>query len=212
VQGTLTLSLLNLTQILGQIIMGFLSDRTSFHIPMALSTLLTSVSVLLVWGFSKGVAPLLVFSMLYGLFAGGYSVLYCRFATSLTSDRATGLWLYSIFEFQRGVGNIVGGLVSGLLVSGDVDLGQYGVEKYRALVIFTGVAMFVSSLGAIGWFFQDDKGGEEGHDHEETLMKQIPEGGEYEEIVLSSRSAGVSPQIPPLVLKPFGSEYRLSIA
>jgi len=44
-------------------------------------------------------------------------VLYCCSATALTNERdeveegtkrATGLWLYSIFEFQRGVGNMLG--------------------------------------------------------------------------------------------------------
>ena len=49
-------------------------------------------------------------------------MLYCRFVTALTDMSATGLWLYSIFEFQRGVGNLVGGSVSSIFV-GDVFIG-----------------------------------------------------------------------------------------
>jgi hypothetical protein len=37
--------------------------------------------------------------LLYKFFAVGYSVLYYRFVTALTNKPATGLWLYSIFEF-----------------------------------------------------------------------------------------------------------------
>ena len=81
-------------------------------------------------------------------------MLYCRFATSLTSQRATGLWLYSIFEFQRGVGNIIGGSTSELLVKGKLDATSYGMGKYDGLVLLVGGSMIVSSLGGFGWFFR----------------------------------------------------------
>ena len=42
-------------------------------------------------------------------------LLYRRFVTALTDKPTAGLWLYSIFEFQRGIGNLVGGPVSGIL-------------------------------------------------------------------------------------------------
>jgi hypothetical protein len=134
--------------------MGYLSDHYDAHIPMLLSSFLSALSVFLLWGFSKSLGPLLIFSILYGVFAGGYSVLYCRFATSLTSQRATGLWLYSIFEFQRGAGNIIGGSVSGLLVKVNVAATSYSMGKYDGIVLLVGGSMLVSSLGGFGWFFR----------------------------------------------------------
>jgi len=83
--------------------------------------------------------------------------MYCRFATSLSGERATGLWLYAIFEFQRGVGNIAGGVVSGLLVKGEVVEVAYGVGRYEWLVLLVGGSMLVSSLGGFGWFIRDKK-------------------------------------------------------
>jgi sugar phosphate permease len=124
--------------------MGYLSDHYDAHIPMLLSSFLSALSVFLLWGFSKSLGPLLIFSILYGVFAGGYSVLYCRFATSLTSQRATGLWLYSIFEFQRGAGNIIGGSVSGLLVKVNVAATSYSMGKYDGIVLLVGGSMLVS--------------------------------------------------------------------
>jgi MFS family permease len=147
--------MLSVSQIAGQIGMGYLSDNHDIHIPLFLSPFLSALSTFLLWGFAKSLGPLLIFSILYGVFAGGYSVLYCRFVTNLTStlegttQRATGLWLYSIFEFQRGVGNIAGGVVSGLLVRGPVVEFGYGAGRYEWLVLLVGGSMLVSSLGGL---------------------------------------------------------------
>jgi hypothetical protein len=73
----------------GQVSMGYLADRFDGHILMFISSFLSSIAVLCVWGFSKTFATLLVFCIAYGSFVGGYSVLYCRFATALTSDDGT---------------------------------------------------------------------------------------------------------------------------
>ena len=93
--------------------------------------------------------------MLYGLLAGGYSVLYCRFATALTDNPKTGLFIYSIFEFERGLGSILAGPISSSLMLKDVDVGRYGIMKYERLIYFIGTALLISSLGGIGYFFQD---------------------------------------------------------
>lgn len=134
--------------------MGILADHYDAHFPLFASPFFSSLAIILLWGFSKSLAPLLAFSILYGVFAGGYSVLYCRLASSLTSQRATGLWLYSIFEFQRGAGNILGGVVSGLLVRGEPDEAGFGMGKYEGVVLLVGLAMLTSSLGGFGWFFR----------------------------------------------------------
>jgi hypothetical protein len=110
------------------------------------STICSSIVVLCVWDFSNTFPSLLIFGLLYGFFAGGYSVLYCRFVTALTDKPATGLWLYSIFEFQRGVGNLIGGSVSSILVR-DVST----AAKYKNLILFVGIAFLTSSLGGLSY-------------------------------------------------------------
>ncbi|KAE9364850.1 MFS general substrate transporter [Stipitochalara longipes BDJ] len=165
-QSTLPLSLLSASQIIGQIGIGYLSDHHNLYIPLFLSPFFSALSIFMLWGFAKSFGPLVVFSILYGVFAGGYSVLYCRFATALTIDgdgvdrasqRATGLWLYSILEFQRGVGNIAGGVVSGIIVKREVVEVAYGVGRYQWLVVLVGGCMLVSCLGGFGWFVKDKR-------------------------------------------------------
>jgi MFS family permease len=130
--------------------MGYLSDRFEPIAPMIGSTLYSCAVVLYTWYSSKSFASLLIFCLLYGLFAGGYSVLYCRFVTALTDKPAAGLWLYSIFEFQRGIGNLVGGPVSGILAKN-----VHTAAKYENLILFVGIAFLVSSLGGLSyWVFR----------------------------------------------------------
>lgn len=127
--------------------MGYLSDRSGPLAPMVGSTICSSIVVLCVWDFSNTFPSLIIFGLLYGFFAGGYSVLYCRFVTALTDKPTAGLWLFSIFEFQRGVGNLIGGFVSGILVR-DVST----AAKYENLILFIGIAFLTSSLGGLSYW------------------------------------------------------------
>jgi len=71
--------------------MDYLSDRSG---PLALIvglTIFSSIIILCVWDFNNTFPSLLIFDLLYGFFAGRYSVLYCRFVTALTDKPITGL-------------------------------------------------------------------------------------------------------------------------
>jgi sugar phosphate permease len=131
--------------------MGYLSDCSGPLAPIVGLMICSSIVVLCVWDFSNTFPSLLIFCLLYGFFAGRYSVLYYRFVTLLTNKPATGLWLYSIFEFQRGVGNLIRGSVSGILVR-DVST----AAKYENLILFVGIAFLTSSLSGLSYcFFKD---------------------------------------------------------
>ncbi|KAJ9635068.1 hypothetical protein H2199_008554 [Coniosporium tulheliwenetii] len=150
-RGALLLSLLNLTQIVGQVAIGHVSDYLDVHILLAISTLGSAIVVFTLWLLAQGCAPLAAFSLLYGLFAGGYSVLYPRFVTTLTDGSATGLWLYGIFGFERGLGNVLAGPISGLLIlSGLLQNAEAVTAAYKPLMLFVGLAFVVSSFGGIG--------------------------------------------------------------
>ncbi|KAH8687964.1 major facilitator superfamily domain-containing protein [Tricladium varicosporioides] len=167
IQGAFVLSFLNLTQIIGQMGMGHISDHYDARIPMLASTFLSAVVVLLGWGFSKTLETLVTFSASFGLVAGGYSVLYCRFATALTADSTTALLLYSIFEFQRGAASILGSLISGFAVSDRVDVSRYGAEKYEVVILLVGSGMLFSCCGGVSWVISVFRGNQ----HTFSLLK-----------------------------------------
>jgi len=134
--------------------MGYLADIAPSQLLMAASPLVSALVIFGFWGLGQTLIRLLAFGILFGLFAGGFSVLYTRFATELADDRTTQTWLYTIFDVQRGLMVIIGGAVGGRLVHGPVNLTQYGAGEYKDLIIFSGVCLVISSLGGIGWFFR----------------------------------------------------------
>lgn len=158
IQSTILLSLLNLASVFGQIGIGFFSDKFDVYNVAFVSTSVSALAVYLLWGMSKTFGMLLAFALVYGVFAGGYSVLWTRFAMRVSGEEnnALTLTLIGVFSFGRGIGNILAGPISEALVqSGDVlknPAGNYGygLRKYESMVIFVGAAMVISCLGISG--------------------------------------------------------------
>jgi hypothetical protein len=59
---------------------------------------------------------------------------------------AVRLWLYSILEFQQGIGNLIRGPMGSILIR-DV----YTMPKYETLILFISIVFLVSSLSEISY-------------------------------------------------------------
>ena len=152
-QGTLLLAVMNLMQVFGQVFMGYISDKYQHYLLMLGSALFSASAVLFLWGFGGNFASLIAFAILYGAFAGGYSVLYGRICASLSETRSSALWIYSILEFQRGAASFGSGFLTPALLTNVVTKGHYGIIKYEKLVWFIGASLLASSLSvALGLF------------------------------------------------------------
>lgn len=114
-----------------------------------------TISVLLLWGFSSdsSQAVVWVFTIMYGIFAGGFTALWTGVAKELQCQdryRETGTAvLLGFYAAGRGVGNVISGPVSEQLLHRHVfDAQKYAYGgKYGPLIIFTGVTAFASSIG-----------------------------------------------------------------
>ncbi|KAL9608495.1 MAG: hypothetical protein Q9167_006674 [Letrouitia subvulpina] len=87
--ASFTLSLLNASSVIGQIIFGRLSGKYNVTNVIIVSTLGSAASVFLLWGFSTSIYLLYAFSIAYGFFAGGLSSCWIsglHSATSLMCD------------------------------------------------------------------------------------------------------------------------------
>ncbi|KAI9819269.1 MAG: hypothetical protein M1827_007425 [Pycnora praestabilis] len=105
-RSALLLALMNLGQVLGQVALGYLSDRTTIYLPLTLSTLISSTAVYTLWGLSStpnvhAFATLVAFALLYGYFAGGYSVLWARLGMAVSEEEGAAMGLYGVFSFER---------------------------------------------------------------------------------------------------------------
>jgi len=150
-QSTVVLSLMNLMSVFGQVGLGHLADRAGSTQPLFWSTFLGAFSVCLLWGFSKTFSSLVVFSITYGLSAGGYSVLLSRFGLEIApEDSNAQLSMYGIFAFERGIGNILAGPISVAFLKNTLNTSHYALSKYEGMIIFTSITMALSSLAAFG--------------------------------------------------------------
>ena len=80
--GTLTVALVNGASVAGTIIVGYLVDRINVSTVMALITLPTVFAVFVLWGLGVSIPALIVFSIIYGVTAGGFST-SCTITTVL---------------------------------------------------------------------------------------------------------------------------------
>lgn len=149
-QGALLLAIMSISQVLGQLTFGYLSDGgLPLNLLTLASTLVSAVAVLALWGLAHTFPLLVIFALVYGFFGAGYVAMWARMGTAVTSEPTAAFATFGLFCFGKGVGNVLAGPISGTLITGMVQLGSYGASRYEAVVVFTGACMLVSA-GCIG--------------------------------------------------------------
>ncbi|KAG9120266.1 hypothetical protein FRC07_004310 [Ceratobasidium sp. 392] len=154
--GTLIVSLMNAFEntasaVPGCIVIGLASDKYDLRGVMLTSMLGSSLAVLVLWGLASNLALLLVFALMYGFLAGGFSALWPKFASTVASkdDLHSNARLMALFIAGRGVGNVLAAPISSSLLQSAFSSGKYayGLKNYGPLITFTGVALFSSTVG-----------------------------------------------------------------
>lgn len=131
--------------------MGWWIDRYHVTTVILISTVGATISVFLVWGLSSNLPLLVVFSVLYGFFGGGFVVTYTgvlKLVKGKYQTADTGI-LIGILCAGRGIASLVCGPVSEALVSGS-EGGGYG-RGFGPLIVFTGVT---TALGGLGFLWK----------------------------------------------------------
>ena len=157
-EGALLLALLSVSQVLGQLSFGYLSDhRLNLNLLITISTLVSAIASLALWGSARSLAILIVFSFVYGFFGAGYVAMWARMASAVSNEPMSALATYSLFCFGKGVGNVVAGPISASLIQPITELGSYGVMKYRSVVLFTGACMLGSTVSIVAWYVRQKR-------------------------------------------------------
>ncbi|VDB91913.1 unnamed protein product [Peniophora sp. CBMAI 1063] len=117
--SALAVALLNGASVFGRLAMGALSDRVSPWLLAAFTLLLSSISTFALWGIAgSATAGILVFGVIYGLVAGGWSSLWNGFVKPISKgDPTTATSLFSILLMSRGVGNVLSTPISTALAA-----------------------------------------------------------------------------------------------
>ncbi|KAK4695774.1 hypothetical protein P7C71_g2032, partial [Lecanoromycetidae sp. Uapishka_2] len=162
ISGTVAVALFNLMSVLGAVILGHITDQIHATNAILISAIGTSVAVFGIWGFATSHVALWLFSVFYGLFAGGYS---CTWTGSIREikkqyEDANACMLFGLLAAGRGIGSVATGPLTEALLLRMLWAGEeeryfgYGTG-YGPLIILTGVSAVLSGVSwaarKFGW-------------------------------------------------------------
>ena len=151
--GTITVMLFNATSVFGQILLGSLIDSMHVTDVTLISTIGATFSIFVFWGLAKSLPLLCVFSLAYGLFAGGFTSTWTgiiREVQKVERGAEAGL-VFGLLSAGRGIGSILSGPMSVALLKDKPWFGEAGFgygTGYGGLIVVTGLS---ATLGGVGW-------------------------------------------------------------
>ena len=120
---------------------------------LLLQTVVSSLAIVLIWGFSHAYWSLTLFAIVFGTFGAGFVILRSRFSRAIVGrpDPNQELIVSGALMLVRGAASASSGFVGAALLKNDADVSQnYGAGKYRLLIIFIGVVFGAASVSAVG--------------------------------------------------------------
>ncbi|KAI1763566.1 MFS general substrate transporter [Hypoxylon sp. FL1150] len=158
VTGPIFLALISLASVPGSLLIGLLNDTgLAATTVILISSLGSAAPVFLLWGLGgHQVGVLVVFTLMYGFFAGGFSSTWSGILHEMKhrdSGIDTGL-IFGMLLGGRGIGFVLSGPVGGALLEADGhfkagDFTGYATQ-YGPMIVYTGLTAI---LGAWGWFW-----------------------------------------------------------
>lgn len=90
-----------------------------------------------------------MFAILFGFFAGGYSTLWPRLNTLVSTCVDTQDFLYGFLALGRGFGNIVAIILSVWFMNNEGDGAQASIAGFSEMIILAASVLFASSILSI---------------------------------------------------------------
>lgn len=153
--SALTVVIFNVASVFGCVAMGSIVDKYHVTTCIVVSTIGSTIGVFVIWGFSASLAPLYLFCVIYGLFAGSYSSTYpgmMRDVQKKNKSAEPGM-VFACLAAGRGIGNVVSGPLSEILIRDLPWKGEAGYaygSGFGPLIVFTGVTAFLGGASVLG--------------------------------------------------------------
>lgn len=150
--ASLTVILLNLASVFGCIMMGSLVDLCHATTCILISTVGTVLATFLLWGFAVSLAPLFIFCVAYGIFAGSFTSTWPAILGEVRKKNpyADPGIVFGFLCSGRGIGNVLSGPLSEALMAGEKWSAGYGYGSgYGGLIVFTGVTALFGGLSVL---------------------------------------------------------------
>ncbi|KAM0254549.1 hypothetical protein ACHAQJ_006655 [Trichoderma viride] len=150
VTGPILLALFSMASVPGSLVHGMLGDRLSATKVVLISSFGSAVPVFLLWGLGRNISTMVVFVILYGFFAGGFSSTWSSMSKEIKrDDRAVEISLvFGLLLGGRGLGYMLGGPISGSLLSIKDSLTEEPsgyATKYGPMILCTGITAIMGA-------------------------------------------------------------------
>ncbi|GAA6023212.1 hypothetical protein JCM10207_004481 [Rhodosporidiobolus poonsookiae] len=149
----LSVSLFNLAASLGCFVTGYLSDFSYAH-ATTMCGLAGAVLALAAWGTANSLAKVYAFAVVFGFFSQQVAAwsASARDVVGPHQNPHTATLVFCLYSVVRGIASVCMPFVSDTLyVTGKEGIGAaWGAYGFRKMIIFVGVAAFLSAIGGIG--------------------------------------------------------------
>jgi MFS family permease len=149
-----TITIFNVSNMVGCIAVGYLADRYHVTKCILISTVGAVLSTFLLWGCSVNLAPLYLFSIVYGCTGGSFSSSWSATSSEVRKSHPSAdvSMVFAFLETGRGIGNVVSGPLSEELLKLGLwegrAWGAYGTE-YGAIVVLTGLTTLLGGISVV---------------------------------------------------------------
>ncbi|KAJ7617455.1 major facilitator superfamily domain-containing protein [Mycena polygramma] len=167
--SAITLTMVNAASFVGRLGIGYLSDKINPWILALANLLTTSVATFVLWGIlSHSFAGLLVFGVVYGSIASGWTSVWTGFVRPLAKDDpAVSTTIYGYLLLFRGIGNILSTPISAKLynqphnVTGGLERTGFdvGEGKFETMIIYVGTCFAAAAVSAVLGYAMDVRKG-----------------------------------------------------
>ncbi|KAF9763402.1 hypothetical protein IL306_003138 [Fusarium sp. DS 682] len=155
VTGPILLALFSLASVPGSLIHGMLGDKISGAKVILVSSLGSALPVFLLWGLDRHISTMVVFVILYGFFAGGFSATWSGALQEVrgTNESIDTSLVFGMLLGGRGLGFAVAGPLSGALISAEGSLASGDslgyATKYGPMILCTGITAILGAWAPI---------------------------------------------------------------
>ncbi|KAK3214382.1 hypothetical protein GRF29_28g2912292 [Pseudopithomyces chartarum] len=155
-EAALLVTYLCLAGIVGQILLGALTDAIGPLVPFLLSVVVSSFAVFVVWGLGKAYWTMVIVSILFGAFAFSFMTLRSDMAAIVVNDEGRSgdqLFVSGLLLFTRGAIGVVSAFVAAAVLQSREHVGVnhgYGAGKWQPFIILLGTTMTAALVGVFG--------------------------------------------------------------
>ncbi|KAF5649375.1 monocarboxylate transporter 8 [Fusarium sp. NRRL 52700] len=144
ITGPIFIALFSVAAVPGGIVHGMLGDKFSATKSVTIASVGSALPIWLLWGLSLDLANLVVFVIVYGFFAGGFSSTWSNMSTEIQKDdsAADSALIFGMLMGGRGIGFVTAGPLSGALLQAKAHLSNEALgyaTQYGPMIICTGV-------------------------------------------------------------------------